>query len=411
MNGPLHIAILIDSYVPIVGGAQQVVHQVASRLVRRGFAITVLTRRVTPDLPAEETRDGVRVLRLGEHPKRVVSKLRCMTGAVRWLRRHREVAAVLAVPTALVTDLLPAYLACRATGTPYAVRATALNMFDGMLTWRSPTAGRTLGKLLTPPPLWRAALRNAHAIVAQSQPVYDRIRSYGLDNATLCVGGADPARFRPASPDERAALRDRLGLPRDRVVFITTGRYVPEKNHLAFLQALGQLHREADPPPTGIVLGGTEKGRSDETERQLKRYAAEHGLADAARFHENVRNVEDYLRAADVFVQPTHFDEGLSNALLEAMMCGLPLVASDIPQTAAALPSRESAILVPPRDADALTAGMRRMMKDAALRSRSGEALGAHAERAYSLERVVTFYDGLLRDLAAKRPRLHGNPA
>src|SRR5690606_35867493 len=141
-----------------------------------------------------------------------------------------------------------------------------------------------------------------------------------------------------------------------------------------------------------LVLGGTEAGQAAETERQLKHYVAEHSLAGAVRFHEDVTNVEDYLRAADVFVQPTYFDEGLSNALVEAMMCGLALVASDIPQTAAALPAEgDAAILIPPRDVPALAEAMRRMLDRADFRSRSGAALAEHARREYSLDRVVAF--------------------
>lgn len=397
----LHLAVLIDRYLPIVGGAQQITHQIVRRLVLRGMRATVLTRRVGLDLPAEETLDGVRIVRHGHHPSRLRSKLRTIRASTQWLRANR-VDAMLAVPTGLVTDLLPTQIAARQTGVRFAVRATALNMFDGMLTWRHPVAGGIVGKLMTPPPLWRAALTNAHAIVAQSQPVYDRVRKYGLENARLCVGGADGERFRPAAHDEKVAMRRALGLPENRVIFITTGRYVPEKNHIALVKAAHAVQATHGGRGLTLILGGTEHGQGEATERELKAYVAAHGLGDAVRFHEDVRNVEDYLRTSDVFVLPTYFDEGLSNALLEAMMCGLAVIASDIPQTTAAVPA-EHAIFVPARDEAALARAMERAVEDEPWRRRSGAAMGEHARRHYSLDRVVDFYESLVRELAEER--------
>lgn len=80
------------------------------------------------------------------------------------------------------------------------------------------------------------------------------------------------------------------------------------------------------------MLGATERGQVTSNEKELKNYALQNDVEHSIIFIDDVNNVEDYLRASDIFVLPTMFDDGMSNALLEAMTCGLPVIASNIPQ-------------------------------------------------------------------------------
>ena len=104
-------------------------------------------------------------------------------------------------------------------------------------------------------------------------------------------------------------------------------------------------------------------------------------------------------READIFVLPTH-REGFPNVVLEAMAAGLPIVATTVGAIPAAVGDEREGLLVPPRDAGALAAGLRRLAGDPALRLRMGEAARKRVESAFSFEAVLrqlaTLYDELL---------------
>lgn len=117
------IVILIDRYLPILGGAQINVHQVARGLVNKGLHVTVLTRVVFSGLPSEELIDGVQVKRFSGSKSRIFSKVACIISISQYLVKHKnDYDAVLCVPCVSLTDLLPAYLAFLFTGKPYIMR-------------------------------------------------------------------------------------------------------------------------------------------------------------------------------------------------------------------------------------------------------------------------------------------------
>ena len=98
--------------------------------------------------------------------------------------------------------------------------------------------------------------------------------------------------------------------------------------------------------------------------------------------------VVDYLHAADVFVYPAHQD-GMSNALLEAMACGVAPVATRIPAVEGFLVHERNALLVPPFTPGDLSRALLRLMRDDQLREQLAQA-AAQTAREYSVEDVVT---------------------
>src|SRR5262245_27701365 len=107
-----------------------------------------------------------------------------------------------------------------------------------------------------------------------------------------------------------------------------------------------------------------------------------------------------WLSAADLFALPT-LDEGCSNALLEALACGLPVVTSDRPFNRAVV-DESMALLVEPTDAAALAAAIGALVDRPALRASLGAAARAHA-RAFSLERRAARILALLDRVAGAR--------
>ena len=120
------VVILIDRYLPILGGAQNNVHQVARGLVDEDFHITVLTRIVFPGLRQQESIDGIQVIRFGESRNRLLSKFYCVAAIVRYLIKHKnDYDSVLCVPCIKLTDLLPAFLASRVIASNKSQAATS----------------------------------------------------------------------------------------------------------------------------------------------------------------------------------------------------------------------------------------------------------------------------------------------
>ncbi|NIS66188.1 MAG: glycosyltransferase, partial [Gemmatimonadales bacterium] len=106
-----------------------------------------------------------------------------------------------------------------------------------------------------------------------------------------------------------------------------TGRLVSYKGLPVLLSVWKRLH-ERHPSAVLVLVGGGSLDMHD-CEEELKRYVRENGLSASVRFTGNVQNVEDYLRASDVFAFPTEI-EAFGISLIEAMACELPAVSTPV---------------------------------------------------------------------------------
>ncbi|MGH0034466.1 MAG: glycosyltransferase [Myxococcota bacterium] len=205
-----------------------------------------------------------------------------------------------------------------------------------------------------------ATARRFDGIVSVSQGNRDWVvERYGVDPERVVVvpNATDTEHFRPR---DRAALREELGLPRDRVLVGFSGHFDERKGPLRVMEAIREL-----PEVGAVFLGSGAQQPSGEQVLVARRVPN----AEVAR----------YMAATDVYVLPT-LNEGSPNAVIEAMACGLPIVSSDIPSLRETVPP-EAAHLVDPRDIDALRGAIRTLVDDAGLRERMGAAARAHAER------------------------------
>jgi mannosyltransferase len=133
----------------------------------------------------------------------------------------------------------------------------------------------------------------------------------------------------------------------------------------------------------------------------LRDRAAREGLADRLHFLPEVpvHEMADWYRALDLFVAPQRW-EGFGLTPLEAMACGVPVVAT----TVGAFPellSPETGILVPPEAVPDLAAAMARFLDDPDLRAASGRAARAHAEHAFPIEGEAAALIAIYRRLLA----------
>jgi glycosyltransferase involved in cell wall biosynthesis len=194
--------------------------------------------------------------------------------------------------------------------------------------------------------------------------------------AALLWNGIDLGRFRPTGP-----------VPGGPAVVVA--RLSPEKDVANFVRAAALL-RDQEPAFRGLVAGDG-PCRDD-----LRRESADRRLGGVLEYLGVVRDVPPLLARAGVFVLPS-LAEGISLTLLEAMACGLPVVATAVGGTPEAVEDGVTGLLVPAADPAALAAAVRRVWRDPELGRRLGAAGRRRAERHFDVARLARSYEALYR--------------
>jgi glycosyltransferase involved in cell wall biosynthesis len=205
-------------------------------------------------------------------------------------------------------------------------------------------------------------------------------RRLGISRQAAAIGnGRDPDRFKP-DPTARTAIRAALGVAEDAVVVVAVSRLVRHKGYPELLAAMGDV-------PAELWVAG-ERLASDHGE-DMERYFAAAGLGARLRRLGYRPDVAAVLAAADIFVLPSHF-EGLPMSIIEAMLTGLPVVATNIRGPREQVVDGETGILVPPGSVAPLAAALSRLASDRALRAGMGAAGRSRAVALYSEAEVVS---------------------
>jgi glycosyltransferase involved in cell wall biosynthesis len=191
----------------------------------------------------------------------------------------------------------------------------------------------------------------------------------------------------------RAVTRARLGLGPETLALIIVANLIPYKGHADLLEALARLG--ADLPADWVLLGA---GRDDGIGAALAARARAQGHAAHIRLLGQRDDIPDLLAASDIAVSASH-EEGSSNAVLEAMAAGLPVVATDVGGSGEAITCGETGLLVPARQPAAMAAALARLIGDPALRARLGAAARARVDAEFSLDACVERYAHLYRGL------------
>lgn len=195
-------------------------------------------------------------------------------------------------------------------------------------------------------------------------------------------------------PEERAAFRRSEGIPVDARVVLCVSNFYPYKGHADLVDAIARIAPGF--PGAVFLLVGRDSGTLERT-RSLAR---ERGIGETVRFPGGRTDVPDLLRASDLFVHPSH-EEGFSNAILEAMAAGLPVVATDVGGNPEAVVDGETGRLVPVRDPEAIAAALGELLADERLRRAMGESGRKRAMERFSLGRMVAEIESLYESCAS----------
>ncbi|MDA8387637.1 MAG: glycosyltransferase [Nitrospiraceae bacterium] len=218
---------------------------------------------------------------------------------------------------------------------------------------------------------------------------------YARGRTLIIPNGFDCGRFRP-SPEARALVRRRLGVPDDALLIGLIARYHPVKDHANFFAAAAKLaSRRSD---AHFALAGA---MVDEGNRELAGMIDNAGLRRRVHLMGEQANMPEIDAALDVATSSS-VSEGFPNVIGEAMACGVPCVVTDVGDSA--LIVGDTGKVVPPKNSDALAAGWAAISDMGPERRK---ALGGAARRRiverYSLQDVVARYVQLYSDTALER--------
>lgn len=268
-------------------------------------------------------------------------------------------------------------IAARLTG------AAAIHTFHGIHYQSYPRLYLTVERYLA---------RHGYAVVHVSASQAREAQALGLAPAgrsRLVVNGVDAARVRAAitrEPLSRAAL----GLDPGALVLGTVARFDPVKGLDVLLRAFAQVLARRPTAQLLLVGDGPEAAR-------LRDLAGALGLGGRAVFAGPVKDAARGLPVLDLYVSASH-REGLPLALLEAMVCGLPVLATRVPGHVDVVEDGVTGVLVPPGDPTGLAGAAVELLEDPTRRRALGEAGRARAETHFALSRMLAEMRDLYRE-------------
>jgi glycosyltransferase involved in cell wall biosynthesis len=374
----LGVLMVTGAYYPELSGGGLQARAVVQTL-RDRIDFMVLTTSVLPELPAHAQEDRVPIyricVRVGERASEISAALKTVLFFVR--AQHRF--AIVNVHGFSRKSVLIHRLA-RLTGKRFVLTLQTGGHDE-------PAAARALGA--------RAyrAYADADLVISVSPGLAQAYLAAGLPESKLrrVSNAVDTGRFRPATDEERAALRRELQLPPDRRIVLFVGYFSADKRPDVLYDAWARVVAEA-PPSTLVFVGATESHYKEVDASMapaIRRRAEQAGHARDVVFVPPVLAIEKYYRTADVYVLPSR-REGLPIALLEAMASGLPCIATRLPgSTDTIIEHGRHGVLVDGDDVDGFGRAIVRALSDHDYASALGSAARERVLERYSIQRTA----------------------
>ena len=353
-----------NDFPPKVGGIQSYMWELWRRLPHED--VTVLT---TP-YPGAAEFDRAQPFTIVRTRQRVLFPTPRLAERIRRLAAERDAQLVVLDP------VLPLGLLGRRLGRPYAVVAHGAEV---AVPGRLP-ASRAL--------LARVVGGSSGVIAAGGYPAAEVAEAAGSRAPAIEVvpPGVDVSRFRPLTGEQKAKARAELGLPVEGRLILSVSRLVPRKGMDVLIESAARLRRER--PDLTVAIAGSGRDR-----HRLERLIARSGAPVRLLGRVADDRLPDAYGCADVFAMLCRDrwggleQEGFGIVFLEAAACGVPQVAGRSGGAGEAVTDAETGLVVGhPRDVEAVTAALARLLDDDAFRQHAGDAARRRAERAFSYD-------------------------
>jgi glycosyltransferase involved in cell wall biosynthesis len=386
------------------GGAERQCRRLAVELTRQGHSCEVLTSRLSTDLlPTEEMAEGYRVRRLGRWAWLDQScKKRLLILRNRLPEQLADTIAFWLLLPFVRLARFSFMLALRQFFKQHSAEIDVVHVHEahwiaGAAVWACqgldlPVVCKEASFPAAPAISYDAPLRRALArcrqqahFIALTEPVAESLRSncgIPAERISIISNGVEL----PAASSPVSGSKD--------VVYV--GNFSQGSRWKAFdilFAAWAQMQQQDQGRMRLVVLGAGDAA-------PWQQYLQKQGCRASAHFAGAVPDVSEYLRQARLFVLPSRV-EGLSNALLEAMSWGLPVVVSDIPANLSVVRHQENGWVVPVNDSHALAAAMLKLLADEPLSLQLGRAARQTIEDRYTIQQVAGQLAALYRRLTA----------
>ena len=359
------------------GGLQcrSMIHALRDRIDFR-----VLTTATDPSLPANAIVEGARVTRLYVDVRRPVTKVRAAFATIAFFITQARTFQIVHLHGFSQKSVLITCLA-RLFGKRIVITIHTADHDE-------PQGVRRLGRLA----YW--CYSNANRFVAISERIAANYRSSGLPASRLDVipNGVDTMRFSPSNNLERESLRRAIaGSMADAPWILFVGFFSADKRPDVLFHAWLRLVQSRPHAAALVFVGATQSAYHEvdtELAARIQSESASLGVSHLVHFAGEVPDVERYYRAADLFVMPST-REAFGMALVEAMSCALPVVATRIPGVTDTIVNDDATgRLVPGGDVTAFSAAISALLADPARAAEMGRLARASVEQRFDV-RVI----------------------
>lgn len=361
----MRIAILVGGFPPKwLAGTEISTYNLAKYLAKRGHEVHVITAH-DDDLPDFSEESGFYVHRVAWSKVRIVGILPF------WMRMYLQIRRIKpdVVHSQSLLYGIPAMMAKKNLKIPYAVWGRGSEIY---------LPGRPLAMIS------KSILRNADAILALTEDMKQAMQNLCDKEIFVVPNGIDLEMFKPP-------LESRKGSNAKTIIFV--GRLHPVKGVQYLIEAMNIVHQKM--PEAELILVGDGKERE-----HLKSLTGRLGLKECIEFAGRVphEKIQDYMGLADVFVLPG-LSEGFPVTILEAMACGLPVVATRVGGLPDIIEDSINGYLVEAMDQEQIAEALLKILQDERLRKEISNNNRETAGR-YTWDMVAVTIEGIYQNIS-----------
>jgi glycosyltransferase involved in cell wall biosynthesis len=373
----------IDFY-PLLGGAQMHTLRLCRYLKAHGVNVEVITRH-HPGLPYEEEIYGIPVFRTPIlHESKAGASLSFIFFALKRLIATRKNFQIIHTHE-MLSPMTIGLLGRELLGTRLVINPHRGGYLGDMykLQKRRPKTGKIRLN-------W--ARRQGDAFISVSKEITTELELGGIPSEKIHFIPyiLDTEQFIPVNHEQRNALRALLGMSGD-IYTCYTGRLVAEKGLDLLLRAWSDVV-QVEPAAKLLIIGdGDQRDYLQNLTRQLNN-------TSSVTFTGAVQDTAPYLQACNIYVQPS-FTEGLPISMLEAMACGLPVLATAVGGVSDLIQDHQNGLLIPPHDIDCLRTGLIDLISKSTLRRQLCEKARQDVTDYCAIEKIGQAHLALYKEL------------
>lgn len=384
----MKILMISPQFKPLVGGYERACERLAVALAATGNYVTVCAEQRDKSWPKQEKLNSVEIRRWWCLYKPKFHVITSLLGLAGFLLRNGRGFDVWHVHQYGMHAALAVAIG-KMLRRPVAVKLTSTGSHGLSATLATARLGA----------LQRWAHRRLSACVAVSEEAVAEAVAFGIPPSRVVEipNGMDISTIAPVAPEERAFVRQALGLDPSRNVCLFLGRLAPPKNPLGLLQAWALLKPRLTQPWTLVIVG--DGPLRDEVKRKVSALDLE---ADVLLAGES-KQVPKWLAVADLFVLSS-LTEGMANALLEAMACGLPSVVTQVSGMDQLVRLPQTGLVVPIDKPEALALALLSLHADPERRKQMGQRAREIIIRRFAIDKIAHEHLRMYERLLARGP-------